>query len=197
MEYEHTVEILGDGRVRRFVLGGGTQPLSYADVLGLWQDDDSFRSWFISILAGAPFPAFRWETPPVTTGTVGRRFEFTILDSPWLVEPPNPSAFADQFATADPDDGIVVFENLGKDAMLVVPVPRKSETGCVELGAFSRDSSPTRNHALWRAVGRTMQQQISARPLWLSTAGGGVPWLHVRLDSRTKYYGFHPYRETA
>ncbi|MGI9175867.1 MAG: DUF6940 family protein [Rhodothermales bacterium] len=24
--------------------------------------------------------------------------------------------------------------------------------------------------------------------MWLSTAGGGVSWLHVRLDSRPKYY---------
>ncbi len=31
-------------------------------------------------------------------------------------------------------------------------------------------------------------------PVWLSTAGAGVSWLHVRLDDRPKYYGHGPYR---
>jgi hypothetical protein len=33
-----------------------------------------------------------------------------------------------------------------------------------------------------------------ANPEWLSTAGAGVSWLHVRLDDRPKYYGYAPYR---
>ena len=33
-----------------------------------------------------------------------------------------------------------------------------------------------------------MQQRVSASPLWLSTAGMGVSWLHLRLDSRPKNY---------
>ncbi|MFY0533025.1 DUF6940 family protein [Nannocystis pusilla] len=30
--------------------------------------------------------------------------------------------------------------------------------------------------------------------VWLSTSGSAVPWLHVRLDARPKYYVFGPYR---
>jgi hypothetical protein len=30
--------------------------------------------------------------------------------------------------------------------------------------------------------------------VWLSTAGAGVPWLHVRLDDAPKYYGHAAYR---
>ena len=37
--------------------------------------------------------------------------------------------------------------------------------------------------------------RVGAEPVWLSTAGAGVPWLHVRLDDRPKYYGFGPYRQ--
>ena len=48
-------------------------------------------------------------------------------------------------------------------------------------------------HALWRTVGEAVSERITDRPLWLSTAGGGVAWLHVRLDSRPKYYGHTPY----
>ena len=42
-----------------------------------------------------------------------------------------------------------------------------------------------------------MQRRLSAKPVWLSTAGAGVSWLHVRLDDRPKYYGYAPYREAA
>lgn len=34
-------------------------------------------------------------------------------------------------------------------------------------------------------------------PFWLSTAGMGVSWLHVRLDERPKYYRFQEYRSAA
>src|SRR2546421_5679118 len=36
-------------------------------------------------------------------------------------------------------------------------------------------------HALWEAVGAAMERRLSAKPVWLSTAGAGVSWLHVRL----------------
>ena len=32
-----------------------------------------------------------------------------------------------------------------------------------------------------------VEARIDDRPLWLSTAGDGVAWLHVRLDQRPKY----------
>ncbi len=40
-----------------------------------------------------------------------------------------------------------------------------------------------------------MTQRIGAMPVWLSTAGAGVSWLHVRLDTRPKYYHHGPYRQ--
>jgi hypothetical protein len=33
------------------------------------------------------------------------------------------------------------------------------------------------------------------RPLWLSTAGGGVDWVHMRLDDQPKYYRHLPWRD--
>jgi len=41
---------------------------------------------------------------------------------------------------------------------------------------------------LWRAVGNAMKNRISEFPVWQSTAGLGVFWLHVGLDSKPKYY---------
>jgi hypothetical protein len=39
-----------------------------------------------------------------------------------------------------------------------------------------------------------MSERVGSKVVWLSTAGAGVSWLHVRLDDRPKYYQFEPYR---
>ena len=62
------------------------------------------------------------------------------------------------------------------------------------LAAFVREAPREQVHALWARVGELVLERVSNVPLWLSTAGGGVAWLHVRLDSRPKYYTHAPYR---
>ena len=39
-----------------------------------------------------------------------------------------------------------------------------------------------------------LERRLSRQPLWLSSAGLGIYWLHLRLDSRPKNYSFQPYR---
>ena len=195
--FDSKLDILNGGRTHKFCIFHDAEPLRYADVIHLWQDNEAFRSFFISTLSDVPFSAYRWETPAVTTDTINRAFEFAILNTPALARTPDPIPFARHFAAADSKADIVVFENLGKDATLVVPSPRGPAPSYGHLAAFTRQASASQNHALWRTVGETMQRQITERPLWLSTAGGGVSWLHVRLDSWPKYYGFRLYKEFA
>lgn len=185
-----TEELAGGVRV---AVDQGAMPATFAEVIRAWQDDAPFRSLFNARLASAPFAAFRWETPPVTAATAGRPFEFMLLDSPGLARRPDPKAFASHFHVADPA-GVVTFANLGRDAVLVVPCPDVASSACGHLASFVREALEARRDALWRAVGEAMARRVGVRPVWLSTAGAGVPWLHVRLDDRPKYYGFEPYR---
>jgi hypothetical protein len=183
-------------RGMRFAVDFDSQPASFADVLRAWQEDAGFRSVFNAQLADTPYSAYRWETPPVTEATVSRPFEFVLLDSPGLARRPDREAFAEHFGTAS-EDGVVVFPNLGGDAIMVVPCPLTSTSAYGHLAAFVREAPETQWHALWRSVGEAMMGRVGARPVWLSTAGGGVSWLHVRLDDRPKYYGYGPYRQDA
>jgi hypothetical protein len=188
------LDVLEAGRVHHYRFRHGEALLRYREVLDLWRDEPSFRSTFISVLSEVPFRAYRWETPAVTTETADRVFECVLLNSPSLARTADPEPFAAHFAPPDSEDGIVVFDNLGGDAALVVPSPRGPEAAYGHLAAFVRQAPAAQNHALWQAVAGAMQERISERPVWLSTAGGGVAWLHVRLDDRPKYYGFRPYR---
>ena len=184
-----------DPNTRKYRVLAGTAPLRYAEVVKLWQHEDSFRSWFSAVLAGDSFAAYRWETPPVTAATLDRAFEFALIDEPGLDVRPDPGAFASHLQRAGSDE-VVSFRNLGGDALLIVPVPAGPLSCYGHLADFVREAPETQVHALWKLVGQSLQEQLSARLLWLSTAGMGVPWLHVRLDSRPKYYAFKPYRKT-
>jgi hypothetical protein len=187
---------LADGRGLRFALDVDARSATFADVMRGWQCDAGFRSLFNSLLADSPCSAFRWETPPVTNTTVRRPFEFVLLDCPGLARHPDPEAFAEHFGVGANTE-VVEFSNLGGDAIMVVPYPMAEASAYGHLAAFVRQAPEQQRHALWRSVGEAMARRIGSKPVWLSTAGAGVSWLHVRLDDRPKYYGFAPYRQSV
>jgi hypothetical protein len=168
--------------------------LSYASVLDLWVASEAFRNYFLQILVDIPYRAFRWETPPVTLNSLDQPFEFAVLDGPDLDRAPDRLAFADLFATMQPGTA-GEFPNLGGDALMVVPSPVNESSCYSHLGSFLRSAPYSQRHTFWEMVGVAVIDNISAQPLWLNTAGGGVSWLHVRLDQRPKYYVYQPYRE--
>ena len=89
----------------------------------------------------------------------------------------------------------MTFPNLGRDAVMVVPCPVGDPSIYGHLASFIRNAPESQLHRFWIAIADAMNQRISARPVWLSTAGMGVSWLHVRLDDRPKYYGYAPFRQ--
>jgi hypothetical protein len=185
---------LVDGGGVRFTLTLESSPVSYLEVLRRWRQDAGFRSFFNTLLANCQYSVFRWETPAITATTAQRPFQFALLDSPGLDRTPNPDAFARHFSSALADQQVMEFPNLGGDAVLVVPCV-KSDLFCYgHIGAFVRSAPESQCQALWESVGVAMERRVNAQPVWLSTAGAGVPWLHVRLDNRPKYYGYEPYR---
>ena len=165
-------------------------PVSFGEFLDRLGADPVFRQDFVRILRNCPFSAFRWETPPVTRDTLDRPFEFVLLDAPGLARRPDSEAFSEHF-TSEP---VVSFPNLGRNAILVVPCPQGPADSYGHLAAFVRHAPESQVDALWQRVAEEMHQRINSRPVWLSTAGGGVSWLHVRLDDEPKYFNHKPYR---
>lgn len=184
-----------DDRTVKGTVQKSSSPLSYREVIGLWQGDSAFRKRFTEILTTSSFDAFFWETPPVNHGSLDRPFEFVWVDAPPLVRlRPEPAAFAEHFAR-HPQQPVLSFPNLGGDAVLVVPAPLAEEGCYTHLARFLRSAPETQVDAFWQRVGEAMHHRISDAPVWLSTAGLGVSWLHLRLDSRPKYYRHRSYQE--
>lgn len=184
---------LGEGQSRKYILYHKKNPLLYADFITAIQRDAEFRSFFINLFAGINFRSYQWETPPVTLARQEQPFEFVVHHSPGIDLPPDPGPFMRYFEDIDADEKIAVFNNLGNDARLIAPVPLEQKVNYSHIGVFTDTAPMQQQHALWQTVGRVTEERISEQPLWLNTAGGGVAWLHVRLDSQPKYYRHRPY----
>lgn len=170
--------------------------LTFADAVDRWRDDAAFRKMFNQVLADSPFSAFFWETPPVTPTTTEQPFEFVLVDSRGLAGVARDHIpFREHICGVD--DAVVTFANLGRDAILVVPTQQDDANAYAHLADFARRAPTQQVDALWRSVADAVAQRLvaDAGPLWLSTCGTGVYWLHIRLDQRPKYYSHAPYRQ--
>ena len=193
--YAWKTENLPSGR--KYRLYDGDEPLPFGSFFELLASDEAFADWFCCTLAEFEGAAFYWELPPLTSATLDADAEFVLIDAPMLARfPPERAPFASHFDRAAGED-VIVFPNLGGDAVLVVPCPQGPEENYPHLAAFLRGASEQQIRSLWRSTAREMLRMIGERPVWLSTAGGGVAWLHIRLDSRPKYYSYAPYRRSG
>ncbi len=182
-------------RITRYRVSNNGSHVTYATVLDLWQSDSQFRSFFTTLLTDSPFSGYRWETPAITQSTIGRPFEFVLINSPgFCARQTDAKTYAEYFTDDDTDSGVVAFPNLRGDATLVVPSPRAPDTAYGHLAAFIHKAPESQVDSIWRIIGAQVESQLGSEPIWVSTAGGGVAWLHVRLDSRPKYYGHTPYK---
>ena len=193
--WNYLVEISESQRTHKFTLLLHNKQLTYSEVLELWQGDQDFRTFFIALLSSAKFSAYFWETPPITRSTVTRKFEFVLIDSPQLAKAqPNPNPFGEYFASASPNTEVITFSNLRNDALLVVPCRISESNTYTHLASFVRKANQSQSHLLWQILAQKIQEQLGTQPLWISTSGLGVYWLHLRLDSYPKYYHFQPYK---
>jgi hypothetical protein len=160
--------------------------MTYCEVIDAWQTSSSFREFFSDSIRQCPFEAYFWETPPVTRHTLNRTFEFVLVAGlPLLALTPDPLPFRPLFA-ARRSETVLTFPNLGGDAVLVVLAPLVDADCHAHLARFLEGAPGAQIDAFWRTTGRALQDQLSDVPVWLSTSGLGVAWLHLRLDSRPK-----------
>ncbi len=180
----------------KVILLQDNEVLLYSEVIELLKSDSDFRTFFNATIANLPFEAIFWETPPVNTSNFDRAFEFMAIES-WILPEvdPDPSPFQSYFFN-DIENNVVTFPNLGRNAVLVAPCPKVQEKSAyTHLIAFARQAPEEQQDKFWQMVGKTVKQNLSKKPLWLNTEGTGVYWLHIRLDSRPKYYHHHAYKK--
>ncbi|KAG8459420.1 hypothetical protein KFE25_013056 [Diacronema lutheri] len=199
-------EALADGGAWRVRIHDGSRQLTWGEVLDRLRTDRAFALAFSRKLAAAPFGAFFWETPPLTQRTRNTApFEFVCLPAEHLngVVPDEAPFRAFVGGGARGTGAAVAFANLGGDSTLVAPSADAdaARTGALakyaHIAAFVRGASDAQAGAFWARVAEAVDTTVRARgdaPTWVSTEGSGVSWLHVRLDSRPKYFHWAGYK---
>lgn len=171
---------------------------TWNQVISLWQSNPDFRDLTTLALSKSPYNAFFWETPPIADCTRLKAWECVMIDAPELTGvTANPFPFAQQFERQESDKEICLFPNLGGDALLVVPHRTEPLSIHAHLAAFLRNASHSYTDMLWQILVKAISHRLDTTngfPLWISTSGLGVSWLHIRLDSFPKYYTYSPYR---
>lgn len=124
-------------------------------------------------------------------------FEYAVVDATdaelaVFAKSADASAFADKFVFASPHAAALAFSSVGGDSLLVAPVPGKTALEAnANLGKFVRGAPIPTQIALWQTVAQNMMGALHSSPhapLYLSTSGLAVSWLHVRIDRAPKYY---------
>ncbi|GMH34248.1 hypothetical protein BSKO_02082 [Bryopsis sp. KO-2023] len=171
--------------------------LSFDRVVRLWQEDPTFVDFFSNVLSSVPFAAYFWENPPVNVKTVSQPYEFIVKDSPHLASiHANYEPFSEHLDGGCSTNNVQSVMNLGRDALLVIPCMNGKPDVYSHLGNFLRRGPREQIHNFWRVVGTSVENRLNEmkeKPIWVSTSGLGVYWLHVRLDSVPKYYTYRPY----
>ncbi|CBN75995.1 conserved unknown protein [Ectocarpus siliculosus] len=156
---------------------------------------------FLESMKEANFEAVFWESAPVTRTTTDKPYEYVLVDSPRLAAvTADGRPFAEHIASRKGTNDVVSFRNLRRDARLVVPCRGGQQPGAnyAHLAAFLRTAPRDQVVQFFGAVGEGLEDEIASRadetPVWLSTSGLGVYWLHARLDSVPKYYTYAPFK---
>lgn len=191
--YSYRSEVIESG-VTHYHLYLEDQPLTHRQVHQLWLEEDSFALFYSKLILDAGYSGFCWETPAIRLKNLDEIHEFVVIQSNAhsnIIQ--NWGAFTEHFQSKKLATS---FMNLGKNGRMVSPVPDTSFNGA-SIASFLKTASDKRLIALWRLVGKEVLGSITHSPIWLSTAGLGVSWLHIRIDTRPKYYRYMPYRESC
>ena len=184
--------------VQKIVLYDGETRLTYQDVIPLWKESPEFRNFYFSILKSASFAAFFWENPPVTTATLKQPYEFVLIESPQLAQiTADSSPFQDRFNPGPSNETVITFGSLDHDAELIVPCPMAPHSLYTHFASFVQYAPDNQKHDLFIALANVLKDQLNDKPIWVSTSGLGVYWLHIRLDVKPKYYSYQPYCQFA
>jgi len=107
---------------------------------------------------------------------------------------PDYYTFSEHFRSVGSSDMTVTFPNLGRDAILVAPTPKRQKNfACLATWLRETRNDEESWDKVFEAVGKALMARVEektmvTKAIWVSTSGAGVSWLHFRIDSYPKYY---------
>lgn len=167
--------------------------LSFQEVFEYWQTSSDFTQFYVKTLLDLDFEGYFWEHPALKNDFLSKPYECVMLNTrSFAKKNVDETAFGKYL---DSDNEVEVFDNLGKNAKLVVPTQKTNIEYYKHLGIFLQNAPKEQIRMLFKKIGEHILTELdSPQTIWLNMAGLGVIWLHVRLDTRPKYYKTKTYK---
>lgn len=177
----------------RFTRNGSK--LSFQEVFHLWQSRET-SGYFLAGIKNLGFDQFYWEHPALTEENLHLPYECMLLKTDHFNRRTVDTTSFSKYLQND--EAVAVFDNLGRNARLVVPTQKSDPEHYKHLGAFLNFAPEKQVIEVFQALGKAILEELkSSKTIWLSTAGLGVIWLHIRLDTVPKYYKTKTYKDTT
>jgi len=155
----------------------------------------------VIVKACPSYDAFFFETKGASYNNVSeKQFEFILVNSHSFKVAeanPDPNTFKEYLNCGE--SMVCSFWNLGGTAKLIAPRQQNGEDlkKYSHLAIYLRDALEEEVVQIWGRVTDDYLICLKERggePVWLSTSGLGISWLHFRLDHRPKYYTFREFQ---
>ena len=100
--------------------------------------------------------------------------------------------YIDKSKTESNNQYVTSFINLSGDSLLVIPIPKKNKD-FTTMKDFCDNASITQQRQFWKQVAIEIENILNVNgvgndKIYVSTHGLAVPYFHLRLDKKPKYY---------
>jgi len=179
----------------KFRLKKEEQYLSFKNVFELWANDSEFVEFYKTELIKLNYQAFCWEHPALKKEFLEKKYECILQRSKPLEHLPiNENVFKNYIYEKEQ---VADFMNLGKNARLVIPTKKIDKEIYNHMGKFIRLADAEQVNEVFKSIGKIIFEEIETKKLiWLNTAGLGIIWLHIRMDTKPKYYKTKSYKDS-
>lgn len=177
----------------KYKIENQNQVLCFKTVIDLLINSSEFRLELSQVLKQSKFEGFYLEVKPCSTATLENDFEFvTVFGRHFGEFSMDVESFKEHFID---EEKTLSFKNRRGNSELIVPNNINPECNYAHLAVFLRTATNDEIDDFWKTIGLSYSKSINDKPVWLSTSGLGVHWLHMRIDQKPKYYRYSSFKK--
>lgn len=133
--------------------------------------------------------AFLYETTPIKNGKEIYKEKF--IENNYLDKMKEDYSSFYEHIKKSKNKYVISFNNLSNDTLLIIPTPKKNKN-FTTIKDFMDNASETQQKYFWKYVSKFVKNLIKKKDgktkYWISTHGSGVPYFHLRISLKPKYY---------
>ncbi|MEM8524631.1 MAG: hypothetical protein AAGG68_08300 [Bacteroidota bacterium] len=192
-DWRSNVQELELDKIKWYKITEQNKPISFRQFIEILKRSSTFRLFFNNLFSQAEFNAFFWEVRPVIKDQLDNDFEFVIIQNTALEHRKSDASNLEDYLVSD--ELALGYENLRKDTKYIIPTEKAASEIYNHLANFVRNVPEEQINQFWKKVAAEYRKSVSEQPVWLSTHGLEARWLHVRIDSKPRYYSYNDYRQ--